>query len=1169
MSPRKLIRWLGNTLRRPGVLISLGLIALALLIWFLGPLIAFGDFQPLGPVSVRLACLLFIALLWGIGSLFFRTVRSSEETSMLAALRKQQEETEVAEEKEGAALDAEISAFREAVRTVVQFLRKGRGSLFVSARYSLPWYVVLGNDSAGKTSVVRASGLALPFETASPSVAGTVHFHITDRAVFAEFPGAFLTQPERRLALLWQRMLDYIKRQRAQQPINGILVVTSTEELLAMQEEQITDYAAAIRKRLDETITRLRTVAPVYLLVNKLDLVVGFEEFFESLTAEERTSVLGVPLSALRSVDGASASGSFANGFSSIIERFSQQQFLRMQEEPDELRRRRIFEFTGQFALLQARLEPLLQHLASTHRFGQAPNIRGLFFTSTNQSGEFSDLLGQSLSTSFGQRRGGLALPQDVGVRRTRPFFLTGLFRDVIIPEANLSGLTKPALLVTRLQDVAANIVLFITLLVLLGIWWLGFSEGRAYTARIDEHVTVTHANITEATPDGKIPTKFEPVLNVLDRLRTLSQEVPRSTTFGLYTTGSVRQASSEAYDRALANLFFPFVWAYLRDGLDNPATPAALRFQQLKFYLMLTGTRPTDQETAALISPDFAANWLTYERNADIDRRISAHFAALAGTTVTAPPADLALVDRARRRIADYTLARLAYDNVLAVSEVQQLPIWRPVDHMGLQGPQALARANNGSLWDGIPGIYTRNGLKDVMLGTANRVARRIADDLWAMGTADNLVEQEREAARIRDGLLDLYRVDYITQWDTLLSDLSLGGGTAASEVARSMAIITGNPSPVKELVTAIAAETDLEAASTTVLDAIPGAAAKSAQVNTALQPRRVVNVAKTIAEHYKSFRNAVTAPEGQQAPVDAMLVAMQPLYRMLNHVATGNDVLELGAEPQTLLNQLSERNGELPASLQPLFARIMAQVAAITGGSSRERLSQIWKTTVLPLCEATTTARYPFDPNSINDTSLEDFARLFGPKGAIAGFRENYLKPFIDSSTRPWRWKTGQQIGLGYDDKILAELEKADNVTTIYFGEQEKPSVQFTITPGKLDMRARAFVLDIGGPALLYNHGPPVDTQYQWPSENISVGANISMMPELEGERNIVSRQGAWALFRLLKLGRMLEKSPTDIVTYQFRVGSRQVLLRLAAPPTRNPFARDILADYSCPVL
>ena len=77
------------------------------------------------------------------------------------------------------------------------------------------------------------------------------------------------------------------------------------------------------------------------------------------------------------------------------------------------------------------------------------------------------------------------------------------------------------------------------------------------------------------------------------------------------------------------------------------------------------------------------------------------------------------------------------------------------------------------------------------------------------------------------------------------------------------------------------------------------------------------------------------------------------------------------------------------------------------------------------------------------------------------------------------------------------------------------------------------------------------------------------MSMTPEVAGQRNLLMEQGAWAIFRLFDQGSKIEKNPSDVVTYQFRLGNRAVVMRLTAPATRNPFARDVLSSFTCPML
>lgn len=1169
MTLKSTLRRLGRALGRPPVYLTILTVLLALALWLLGPLIGVGEWRPIGSTSVRLVLLLLLALAWGIGGVLMRVRRSSEEQALLAALRRQEEEKDVAADREAQSVEQRFQQFRMAARDIRRFLVRSGGRN--SGAAAMPWYVVLGATGAGKSMLCSSlQPIAVNEDDADSDSAEAARFHLLDEAVLVELDGAFLQQEQSWSRQLWPRILDQLRGFRPRQPLNGVVLAISVEELLQATPETLIDLAAAARRRMEEISTRLRIRAPLYVVVTKLDLLLGFEEFFESLPAEEREAAFGFPLAALHQPPTDLLTDAFSAGFADLLQPICGQLTMRLHEEPDELRRRRINELPSQFALLKPKLLPLVQHLTSVGRFAVPPLVRGLFFVSATQTNDFVDISASALGQDFAYGEEGLhAAPQSITIR-SRPYFVAGLLQKVMLPERGLAGLTRPGRVIMQVRDIGVNIALAVAAIVFVTVWWLAFSEGRAYVGRLDEGTLEARQSIQHAAPDGVMPSGFGPVLEVLNDLRDLVQEQPQRTTAGLYGTSSADAAAQDAYDRALADMALPFLWSYLRNGLDAPGTPEALRLQQLKLYLMLGGERPVDAETARLVAADFAGHWIPNDRSAEVQLAVAAHLAEFSRVQVTPPPMDLALVERARGRIYDYTLARIAYDLALTMPAVTSRPAWRPVEHMGLAGPQALSRISGKSFWDGILGIYTTAGLKETMLPASREAADRVAADLWAVGMADTVPELEREGRRIRDGLLDLYRVDYVTTWESLLSDLDIAQAHTASDLARAMALIIGQPSPVKELVVGIAQETNPAEAAPSALDAAAGAAA-SLQPNalSVLTPRRVIDVASAVSDHFRPFRKAVVADEGQQAQIDALLAAMEPLYRQINHVANGGDVLELGTEPQTLLADLTQRVAALPENLQPLFRRILNKAAAVTAGKSRERLADIWATTVLPLCQATTAGRYPFEPGSSRDASVADFASLFGPKGAIASFRNDYLRPFIDSSTKPWRWRTGQQFGLDLDDSVLGQFELADEITTAYFGESETPLVAFQVEPVSLDRRARAFQLDIGGPTLIYAHGPPNAAAFSWPPENPAAEAMLSMTPELDGERNMLRFQSAWALFRLFDAGRILEADTTDIVPYQFNIGSRSLRLIVTAPPTRNPFSRDILSNFKCPEL
>ncbi len=84
-----------------------------------------------------------------------------------------------------------------------------------------------------------------------------------------------------------------LKRFRPDKPINGVLVALSVTDLANANDEQIDTYAKKLRARIDEVMTRLEMVIPVYVVFTKADLVSGFVEFWSDLRKSERGQIWG------------------------------------------------------------------------------------------------------------------------------------------------------------------------------------------------------------------------------------------------------------------------------------------------------------------------------------------------------------------------------------------------------------------------------------------------------------------------------------------------------------------------------------------------------------------------------------------------------------------------------------------------------------------------------------------------------------------------------------------------------------------------------------------------------------------------------------------------------------------------------------------------------------
>ncbi|TCW85047.1 type VI secretion system membrane subunit TssM [Burkholderia sp. SRS-46] len=180
---------------------SIVLVALlCLLIWYAAPLLSFGHTAPFEPVSARLVA---IGLVAGVFVLFwmFRLWQKMREDDaflkkMLRMDRRKDDSPAAPRLRKVEAIVTSALARLKSMRTGA----RGLGKLFQGKRYlyELPWYVTLGSQGAGKTSVLMNGGLVFPVAEQMQRAAGTragdaaaVDWWLTNDAVLIDTSGYY------------------------------------------------------------------------------------------------------------------------------------------------------------------------------------------------------------------------------------------------------------------------------------------------------------------------------------------------------------------------------------------------------------------------------------------------------------------------------------------------------------------------------------------------------------------------------------------------------------------------------------------------------------------------------------------------------------------------------------------------------------------------------------------------------------------------------------------------------------------------------------------------------------------------------------------------------------------------------------------------------------------
>ncbi|MET0321762.1 MAG: type VI secretion system membrane subunit TssM, partial [Duganella sp.] len=161
-----MMRRLWTFITDPRCLTIIGLAAMAVL-FYLG-----AEVLELAPVWALLATVLMLALAAGVW--WWRRRRAGRDAEQLAQAITAPAPSDVQQRDQSA---DEVRAIREGLLKAIDTIRGSRLGIVAGTRalYELPWYMIIGNPAAGKSTAVTNSGLQFPFADGKvvQGVAGT------------------------------------------------------------------------------------------------------------------------------------------------------------------------------------------------------------------------------------------------------------------------------------------------------------------------------------------------------------------------------------------------------------------------------------------------------------------------------------------------------------------------------------------------------------------------------------------------------------------------------------------------------------------------------------------------------------------------------------------------------------------------------------------------------------------------------------------------------------------------------------------------------------------------------------------------------------------------------------------------------------------------------------
>ena len=835
----------------------------------------------------------------------------------------------------------------------------------------------------------------------------------------------------------------------------------------------------------------------------------------------------------------------------------------------------------------------------------------------------------------------------------TRSFFMTDVLSRVVFPEAHL---VKPNLQWEarfRLLRLAGHALVFVLFGWLTSALVLSHVNNRAYLADVAARTDALVLGLQKLAADQGTSRMIEALdmAHALPSHSGLDLAAPSlAYLYGLYAAEPIVEAARATYGSLQDRLILPVLTrrmeAVMREAVQAGDIERA--HDTLYVYLLLhdkaryTASPQAAQAIRSWVIDDWqeglAIDSEALEAEADDGAGLAASFGnssamiahledmfssqrAVQSTTVQ----DEGLVRTVRTFLDGTSRSERLYQRTKAVLMPEAPHDFTLVRALGPQVGTLFSRATGDTLEKGVSGFFTYDGYHALFSKRLpERVALALKDDAWVMGRDPAGVSlSEGDAQALVEDIRRQYLTEYADAWTEFLADVRVIGAESGGSLAFELNVLrqlAAPDSPLTRLGRMAARETTLSRSLKTPGDeekslfdkAAEQVGKKAAQVSQdlGLHPEQRAQ-RQLVDERFAALREVVTGQrEGTALPGGKP--ALDGISNLLNEYYTAlvvaDAAISAGALPPAgveVATKMKIEAGKLPAPFREVLLGIgasgsskvaegAASILRVQAQAQMDRLVGILALTVGEPCQRNLAGRYPFAASS-QEVAVDDFNAMFASGGAADEYFNKYLAPLVDTSARPWKYKSSALVGAenpagGLAPAVAAagptltgellKLLAAHGPNPDFFAQVGQIREAYFKEPGarrmawKLDVSVQALeanvmelLIDLDGQVQRYAHGPVQALQVQWPGPRGGTMAEIGVQPRIKTDSSVIASRGPWALLRLMERGRVTAGASAGRVAVEFQFDGRRAVLDVVSSGV-NPLSSKLLQNFSCPL-
>ncbi|ABA90046.1 type VI secretion system ATPase and inner membrane protein TssM [Syntrophotalea carbinolica DSM 2380] len=1171
----------------------LGLMLILSLIWWAGPYVGIDD------TSLR------IYLILGTLTLFFGIwlVRKS-----IAKRRGNQFRQDLdSQTGQDQSRQLEIEELKAKMNQAVASLKSSelgshrRGN---AALYALPWFMIIGPSAAGKTTLLRNSGLHFPYANGEDidirGFGGTRNcdWWFSNEAVLLDTAGRYTTEQDDHEE--WLAFLSMLRKHRRQQPLTGAIVAISLSDLLTADTQELERHVKIIRDRINELTTKLGCIFPIYIVFTKCDLLYGFSSYFADLTPKEREQVWG---SWLGHEKDSNICQAFIRRMETLHHRLCELRLQKLSMVRNMRAKSELFDFPSQFEAAKDRLVAFISRLTEANPYQDTPHFCGIYLTSATQEGTPLQKILGNIRQAFGY----VDEDQSSEQAETKSFFVKDFFKEVVFPNANDVSRTKKQGILHRALKTACIIT---SLAVITGCFLLLSTTLTMNTLLLKKGTDTSEHLAQEAqTKNNGVNQDFKALTQVLAHYRTLmnyEKHLPLSYTLGIYEGDKQLPAIRSILLNAFKRIFFKpaikdlemrlvnysQVWAAAdlqrQDQIRDPY------YKTLKCYLMLSTPKRLEAEFAAPVLQTLIQERLMgFAKGQSLDKDSQRQLSELIHLYLSHMQIDQNHPDYMETVKLEASLVTDAQNHLKAIPDAGRLytqilnkgKLIAPALHLKdmIKGPGRSVLASSFTM----PFMFTSKGWHNYVQPEIDNLVHIACQGDWvtgylpdslsdASGTKTDTSANNPLAVQLETEIRALYFADYVDHWFSLLAEIQLPPFHSLDDAAKKMLLLARNDGPIAELLQVVSRNINIgQAKGSLASDGSVQSASLVQELENPLHdlrkltdPGDKMNTSLLINQYLLALTAAQAEIEQMAAAVDVPQQSFQYASTILgSNGVTSSELYKCWLSTNSLLNGTDVRTRKVAEHL--LYKPIAGAWKAIIQ-QTQSYVQNQWSSTVFLNYQGKIAGKFPFSNNGA-DASLNDVADFFRPEdGLIWAFTDDQLKPFLRKERNRWTEKTWLGTGLAFDKSLLRSLGLASRITSGMFRRgQIQPDVHFSIYPIP-SQGLRVVRFETNGQQMIYQNEPQEWKRFQWPGDEDQNSAFIGCIPSGNQSMVKIKFSGDWSLFHLLNKAKITQNHNLYTLDWKLKTGqNNDAIVHLKLRPDRhsNVFAQGLFSQFRLP--